>query len=147
MKRFRVVLMVAVSMLITGITFAAVDRKEAATGPLTQKNILQRYGFIDENADGINDLARDADNDGIPNCIDPDWVRPQDGTGYMNRFGYKNQHAHQNTGLLNGSCNNYNYNYSHQWQNNGSGNNDSGNSDPTNPDPQPNRNRRTNRKH
>ena len=32
---------------------------------------------------------RDADGDGIPNCLDEDWVRPQDGTGYMlgNGFG------------------------------------------------------------
>ena len=26
-------------------------------------------------------LARDADGDGIPNGQDPDWVKPQDGTG------------------------------------------------------------------
>ena len=39
--------------------------------------------FIDENGDGINDLAKDADGDGIPNCQDPDWTRPQDGTGYQ----------------------------------------------------------------
>ncbi len=40
-------------------------------------------GFIDENGDGINDLAKDADGDGIPNCQDPDWARPKDGTGYQ----------------------------------------------------------------
>lgn len=43
--------------------------------------------FIDENGDGICDFQRDHDNDGIPNCQDPDWKRPQDGTGYKNRFG------------------------------------------------------------
>jgi hypothetical protein len=32
---------------------------------------------------------RDADGDGIPNCLDDDWERPQDGTGY---------------GIKNGSC-------------------------------------------
>ncbi len=41
-----------------------------------------RTQFIDQNGDGINDLSRDADNDGVPNCQDPDWVAPQDGTGY-----------------------------------------------------------------
>jgi len=25
---------------------------------------------------------RDDDGDGIPNCLDPDYVRPEDGTGY-----------------------------------------------------------------
>ena len=31
---------------------------------------------------------RDADGDGIPNCLDPDWVRPRDGTGYQVRNGF-----------------------------------------------------------
>ncbi len=39
--------------------------------------------FLDENGDGINDLAPDADGDGIPNGMDDDYVRPADGV----RFG------------------------------------------------------------
>lgn len=31
---------------------------------------------------------RDADGDGIPNCLDEDWVCPEDGTGYQLRYGY-----------------------------------------------------------
>ena len=31
---------------------------------------------------------RDADGDGIPNGLDDDWVRPQDGTGYQLRHGF-----------------------------------------------------------
>ena len=42
-------------------------------------------GFVDNDGDGFNDLAPDADGDGIPNGQDPDYVRPQDGTG--NQFG------------------------------------------------------------
>ncbi len=38
-------------------------------------------GFVDENGDGFNDLAPDADGDGIPNGLDPDYVKPADGTG------------------------------------------------------------------
>ena len=37
--------------------------------------------FIDENGDGFNDLAPDADGDGIPNKYDLDYERPQDGSG------------------------------------------------------------------
>ena len=42
----------------------------------------QGRGFVDEDGDGINDLARDHDGDGLPNGQDPDWVKnKQDGTG------------------------------------------------------------------
>ena len=41
-----------------------------------------RYRFVDENGDGINDLLRDSDGDGVPNCQDPDWAPPRDGSGY-----------------------------------------------------------------
>ena len=40
-------------------------------------------GFVDEDGDGVNDLAPDHDGDGIPNGQDPDWVKnKEDGTGY-----------------------------------------------------------------
>ena len=45
--------------------------------------------FIDEDGDGFNDLAPDADGDGIPNGLDPDYVKPEDGTGMMNRLANK----------------------------------------------------------
>ena len=46
---------------------------------------------------------RDADGDGIPNGLDDDWVRPQDGTGHQlkngfagpNTVGDKNQYNNQ----------------------------------------------------
>ena len=42
----------------------------------------QGRGFVDEDGDGINDLARDHDGDGLPNGKDPDWVKnKQDGAG------------------------------------------------------------------
>ena len=43
--------------------------------------------FIDEDGDGFNDLAPDADGDGIPNGMDEDYVKPEDGTGNMYRRG------------------------------------------------------------
>jgi hypothetical protein len=61
-------------------------------------------GFLDENGDGYNDLAPDADGDGIPNGLDSDYAPPLDGTGnrmnidtgcgddgfvYRNAFQYK----------------------------------------------------------
>jgi len=69
-------------------------------------------GFLDENGDGFNDLAPDADGDGIPNGVDPDYAPPMDGTGnrlgadtgicdedgFAYRFQYKSRHAQGTTG-------------------------------------------------
>ena len=43
--------------------------------------------FVDEDGDGFNDLAPDADGDGIPNGLDPDYVKPEDGTGLQYKWG------------------------------------------------------------
>lgn len=67
-------------LLTAGTTFAGQNFNE------------NRPLFIDENGDGICDLLRDSDMDGVPNCQDPDRVRPQDGSGKQNRFG-KNQNG------------------------------------------------------
>ena len=55
----------------------------------TQTRAQVRAQFVDQNGDGINDCLRDHDNDGVPNRQDPDWTRPQDGTGLKNQFGRK----------------------------------------------------------
>ena len=55
----------------------------------TQTRARVRAQFVDQNGDGINDCLRDHDNDGVPNRQDPDWTRPQDGTGMKNQFGRK----------------------------------------------------------
>jgi hypothetical protein len=82
------------SLLILGLSFAFAQeqsqleiRNEVRNEVQTknQDRVRNRILFVDENGDGISDFARDHDNDGIPNCQDPDWTRPEDGTGYMNR--------------------------------------------------------------
>jgi hypothetical protein len=62
-------------------------RTESQTQSQTQARTRVRTQFVDQNGDGINDLYRDHDNDGIPNCQDPDWAPPQDGTGYKSGQG------------------------------------------------------------
>jgi len=47
--------------------------------------------FIDEDGDGFNDLAPDADGDGIPNGMDPDYVPLQDGSGAQHQYGKLSQ--------------------------------------------------------
>ena len=54
----------------------------------TEKVTLEK-NFIDADGDGVNDNALDADGDGIPNGQDPDYIRPQDGSGQMKRIGEK----------------------------------------------------------
>lgn len=82
------------SLLILGLGFTFAQEKSQseirnevrnAVQTKAQERIRNRILFVDENGDGISDFARDHDNDGIPNCQDPDWSKPQDGTGYMNK--------------------------------------------------------------
>jgi hypothetical protein len=44
-------------------------------------NSSSKTGFVDADNNGINDRARDANSDGVPNGQDPTYVRPQDGSG------------------------------------------------------------------
>jgi hypothetical protein len=67
-------------------------------------------GFVDDNGDGYNDLAPDADGDGIPNGLDPDYVRPLDGTG--ERFG-----ATGECELLSASAETYQHKYMNKFLN------------------------------
>lgn len=55
------------------------------TSPNAQEQTCEGNGlkFIDLNGDGFNDNAPDHDGDGIPNGLDPDYIkRAQDGNGY-----------------------------------------------------------------
>lgn len=73
--------MAAILILMTTAAFAQTD-PVPGTG-----NGNGVCGFLDEDGDGFNDLAPDADGDGIPNGLDPDFVKPQDGTGQQ--FGHQ----------------------------------------------------------
>lgn len=78
------------SILILGVGFAlSADIPQIQARNSVQERVQSRFQvgplFVDQDGDGICDFARDHDNDGIPNCQDPDWSRPQDGTGYKNR--------------------------------------------------------------
>ena len=67
MHRFVLVTALVVFALTLGATHA-----EAVNGPI--------YGFSFQ-------WSRDADGDGIPNHLDEDWVRPENGTGYQMKHG------------------------------------------------------------
>ena len=51
--------------------------------------------FIDEDGDGINDLMRDDDGDGIPNCQDPDWTCPGDCQKMEQKHQHRYTHQHE----------------------------------------------------
>jgi hypothetical protein len=116
MKKIKITLLALAVIGTAVLALAAASEKPSAQNqPISQKELVQRFGFIDENGDGINDLARDDDNDGVPNCLDPDWVGPKDGTGYQNKYGYKHQMANtQNRG----SASHFNHDYNYNWNNN-----------------------------
>lgn len=67
----------------------------------------KREGFVDLNGDGFNDNMKDDDADGIPNCIDEDYVKEgnegkegsegtanKNGNNYAYNFQYKPQPKH-----------------------------------------------------
>ena len=97
-------LVLAGALMIIGVGSIFADQSpQTQAENVVQERVSSRFQmqtlFIDENGDGICDLARDHNNDGIPNCQDPNWTKPQDGTGYQNknrmnsnanRFGNKN---------------------------------------------------------
>jgi len=60
------------------------DQNKNSQGVKTQKENKQA-GFKDDDGDGVNDNALDDDGDGIPNGQDPDYIRPEDGSGKKHR--------------------------------------------------------------
>jgi hypothetical protein len=79
MKRTAVLFAIALMVLITGSAWA--DNGSGKAQDKAQGSGHRIGGFVDENGDGFNDRAPDADGDGIPNGVDPDYQRPRDGSG------------------------------------------------------------------
>ena len=80
MKRITIMISLAALTLLLAAAANAQD-----FGPGQGNGVCQ---FIDEDGDGFNDLAPDADGDGIPNGLDPDYVKPADGTGNQYKWAY-----------------------------------------------------------
>lgn len=92
-----------VLILAGGIVFAddlgqVRDRNQVRVEAKPQNKLQyqNRLMFVDEDGDGICDGLRDHDNDGIPNGLDPDWTKPQDGTGNQFKNGNGNQDGNGN---------------------------------------------------
>lgn len=82
----------AAALMILGVgSIFAVESPQSQAQNAVQEPVSSRFQvrtlFVDENGDGICDFARDHDNDGIPNSQDPNWIKPQDGTGHKNGNG------------------------------------------------------------
>ncbi len=94
MTRNLITLMTALFVLMLASMATAQD-----FGPGQGNGVCQ---FIDEDGDGFNDLAPDADGDGIPNGLDEDYVRPEDGSGSMLRHGQANEMGGEDFGFAKG---------------------------------------------
>lgn len=84
MKRIKLLTLLAALLLVFA---TGANAQDFGPGNGEGSGVCQ---FIDEDGDGFNDLAPDADGDGIPNGLDPDYVKPADGTGNQ----YKWAHAY-----------------------------------------------------
>ena len=76
MKAIKRISIIAGLALFLGVFFLQTD-----TSAQQYKGNGAGLHFVDLNGDGINDNALDADGDGVPNCLDADYVRPMDGSG------------------------------------------------------------------
>lgn len=77
-------------VLVIGLLATAALAQDDGEDPGETEGPGQGHGvcqFIDEDGDGFNDLAPDADGDGIPNGLDPDFVKPEDGAGLQYGWG------------------------------------------------------------
>ena len=73
-------ILVALGLFLTATeTFAQNTTKAKNSVAAQNQNGTSGRHFVDADGDGICDF--DVDKDGIPNRNDPDFVRPQDGTG------------------------------------------------------------------
>ncbi|MCK9996426.1 MAG: hypothetical protein KAH56_09150 [Candidatus Krumholzibacteria bacterium] len=79
-------ILILLAILLTVLLAAGANAQDKDHG---DGNGASMCRFIDEDGDGFNDLAPDADGDGIPNGLDPDYVKPEDGTGMMNSWAHK----------------------------------------------------------
>ncbi len=87
-KLISVVSAVALVLLLTSTAFAQDSlqiknqkRFQNKSKANVTNNIQHGRRFVDENGDGYNDNAPDADGDGIPNGLDPDYDGPKLGKG------------------------------------------------------------------
>ncbi len=79
-------ILILLAILLTALLAAGANAQDK--GP-DDGNGAGMCRFIDADGDGFNDLAPDADGDGIPDGLDPDYVKPEDGTGLMNSWAHK----------------------------------------------------------
>jgi len=86
----RKILALVIGVMIAGLSASLAQEETTGQARVkAQSAFRHQFRFIDENGDGIADVLRDHDGDGIPNGQDPDWSRPQDGSGYQapSRYG------------------------------------------------------------
>jgi len=81
----RKLLPLMIALLLAAGSTTTVLAQDATDNP-TPAGWQHGFRFIDLDGDGINDNAPDADGDGIPNGMDPDYVRPMDGSGSQRGF-------------------------------------------------------------
>lgn len=85
---FRTLFLTALVLTLGLVATAALAQDDGeVTEPADPGNGHGICQFVDEDGDGFNDLAPDADGDGIPNGLDPDFVKPEDGDGLQYKWG------------------------------------------------------------
>ncbi|MEE4310839.1 MAG: hypothetical protein V2J62_03120 [candidate division KSB1 bacterium] len=107
MKRFNLITLAAAIILALSMSSITYSQDSTKTKKKEMKKEQKRDGkeiepmskvqhgnrFVDENQDGYNDNAPDADNDGIPNGQDPDYDGPKSRAGNKSGRGFVDENA------------------------------------------------------
>jgi hypothetical protein len=89
MKKYHRILFLSVTFIIMSfISLFAQDttKTNRPDNAAEDQPIKHQQHFIDEDGDGYNDNAPDHDGDGIPNGLDPDWLKFREEVRRQQRF-------------------------------------------------------------
>ncbi len=74
-KEINIFYLLAILLFVSNLGFAQDSTKANKNAQPNKQHANKNQNFIDANGDGYNDNAPDHDGDGIPNGLDPDYIK------------------------------------------------------------------------
>ena len=74
-RKINILYLLIILLLVTNLSFAQDSTKTSKNTKIEKEHTNKHQNFIDADGDGYNDNAPDHDGDGIPNGLDPDYIK------------------------------------------------------------------------